>query len=321
MKRALLIAGGGTLGTHTANELLRLGCEVDVICPEAKISHHPNLHFIQSLATNELLTDLFAKQHYDGIVNFIHYKTLDEYKKVHDLLINNTDHLIFLSSYRVYADLEHPITEESPRLYDVSDDEDLLANEPYAIPKTKCEDFLRNECKGQPWTIVRPVISFSQYRLDLHMHGGKSVMEAVQNGKPLYIPASAKHLGAGLDWAGNSGKLIASLLFKPHTYGEAYTVSSAQNLTWEQVAQIYTDLTGVQVVWCSEEDFLEHYPECKSGRTGWRWVYDRKFDRVVDNSKILAATGLTSADFVSIRDGLAMEWNNLRQAEEQEKNA
>ena len=32
LKRVLLIAGGGTLGTYTAEELLRLGHMVDVIC-------------------------------------------------------------------------------------------------------------------------------------------------------------------------------------------------------------------------------------------------------------------------------------------------
>ena len=32
MKTVLLIAGGGTLGTYTGLELLRLGCKVDIIC-------------------------------------------------------------------------------------------------------------------------------------------------------------------------------------------------------------------------------------------------------------------------------------------------
>ena len=40
-KKVLLIAGGGTLGTHTCNELLRLGASVDVICPEEKASNYP----------------------------------------------------------------------------------------------------------------------------------------------------------------------------------------------------------------------------------------------------------------------------------------
>ena len=37
-KRVLLIAGGGTLGTYTGEELLRLGAYVDVLCPEDKLS-------------------------------------------------------------------------------------------------------------------------------------------------------------------------------------------------------------------------------------------------------------------------------------------
>ena len=34
MRNVLLIGGGGTLGTYTAKELLRLGHKVDIICLE-----------------------------------------------------------------------------------------------------------------------------------------------------------------------------------------------------------------------------------------------------------------------------------------------
>jgi len=95
-KRVLLIAGGGTLGTYVSRELLRLGASVEVICPEEKISHHKNLTFHQSLGSEALLKELFAQKHYDGIVNFIHYENAEDYKKIHPLLIQNTDHLIFL---------------------------------------------------------------------------------------------------------------------------------------------------------------------------------------------------------------------------------
>lgn len=59
-KRVLLIAGGGTLGTATAEELLAMGCRVDIICPEEKVSHHPALTFTQAMVSEELLQDLFA---------------------------------------------------------------------------------------------------------------------------------------------------------------------------------------------------------------------------------------------------------------------
>ena len=310
MKKVLLIAGGGTLGTHTANELLRLGHAVDVICPEEKTTHHPHLRFIRSMATDELLTDLFAKEHYDGIVNFIHYKKPEDYRRIHPLLIQNTEHLIFLSSYRVYANEQQPITESAPRLCDIPTEPAFREQETYALPKIVCEDFLNTECRGEPWTIVRPVISFSHLRLDLYVHSGHVILEHAQRGEPLLIPATSRYLTAGIDWAGNSGKLIANLLFKPQAFGETYTVSSAQNPTWDDVASLYTELTGVRIKWCSEEEFLEKYPKFR-GDHKWGLIYDRMFNRLIDNQKILAATGLTSDDFTPIREGLMRELKNF----------
>ncbi len=78
-KCVLLIAGGGTLGTKVAEELLQLGAAVEVVCPEEKVSHHPRLTFHQSIATEEYLQELFSKKRYSGIVNFIHYTEKTEY--------------------------------------------------------------------------------------------------------------------------------------------------------------------------------------------------------------------------------------------------
>ena len=248
-KKVLLIAGGGTLGTHVSNELLRLGASVDIIYPEEKISAHPRLRFYRGFVSREMLDDLFSKNHYDGIVDFIHYKDPEEYKRSYEHLIKNTDHLIFLSSYRVYAETNEKITEESPRLYDVETDKEFLAKENYAIPKSICEDYLRTQRSGEPWTIVRPVISFSSTRLDLLLYSGTEVLRAVEANKPLLLPKTVKNNGAGIDWAGNSGKLIANLLFKPHTFGETYTVYSNHGATWGDIAKAYEEVTGVEIVW------------------------------------------------------------------------
>jgi len=50
MKKVLLIGGGGTLGTYTAKELLRLGHKVDIICLEDKASDNENLTFYKGEA-------------------------------------------------------------------------------------------------------------------------------------------------------------------------------------------------------------------------------------------------------------------------------
>jgi len=134
-KSVLLIGGGGTLGTYTANELLNFGCSVDVICLEDKVSHNEKLKFYKAKAELEFLQDFLRDKHYDGIVNFIHYPDVSVYPPVHKLLISSTEHLIVLSSYRVYANEEHPVTEQSPRLLDVSTDKNFLYEETYAYQK------------------------------------------------------------------------------------------------------------------------------------------------------------------------------------------
>jgi len=312
-KKVLLIAGGGTLGTYVSEELLRLGAIVEVICPEEKISENERLVFHQSLATEELLKDLFSRKHYDGIVNFIHYKEVDDYKRIHPLLIENTDHLIFLSSYRVYADEQHPITETAPRLYDVITDTEFLETEKYAVSKSKCEDYLKNERSGEPWTIVRPVISFSHKRLDLLMYSGDTVVRCAKEGKELLLPMIARDYTAGLDWAGNSGKLIANLLFKPDAIGEAFSIYSGHGLTWGEIASIYQKLTGVTLRWCEEEEYLDFHSSVRTRPSlSFAWKHDRRYNRDVDCSKVLRVTGLSQKDFTSVEDGIRYELEKLQ---------
>lgn len=297
MKKVLLIAGGGTLGTYVAEEALRLGYSVDVVCLNASFPLE-GVNYYNANATCDYLKRLFKKEHYDGIVNFIHYPNYEDYIPYHELLSQNTDHLIFLSSYRVYADMQHPITENAPQLLDVIKDDPLfLETEDYALAKSRAERYLNNDPHPKNWTVVRPVISFSALRFDINMISGHDVIEAAKKGSPLQLPLEARYLTAGLDWAGNSGKLIANLLFKEECKGEAYTISTAQNLTWDDVANIYTKLLNVHFEWIPA-----NYP-----RNEWKWYYDRIFDRSIDNSKVLKATGLKADDFKSIEEGIKIE--------------
>lgn len=309
MRSVLLIAGGGTLGKYTAAEFLRLGYSVDIICLEDYVSDDERLCYYKGYAGFEYLKEFLKNRYYNGIVNFIHYEDVNKYKPVHKLLSENTEHLIFLSSYRVYADLEHPITENSPTLYEIVKDVDFLENEKYAVPKSQAELFIRNESDTKNYTIVRPVISFSDRRLDIVTVSQRLVLELTEAGKEILLPKEAKNLTAGLDWAGNSGKLIANLLLKEKAFGEAFTISSAQNLTWGEVADIYTELSGAKFNWVDTERYIEEYPWLKD--VPWILKYDRLFDRKIDNSKILKVTELKKEDFTSIRDGIKYELKKI----------
>ena len=225
----------------------------------------------------------------------------------------STDHLIFLSSYRVYADEQHPITETAPRLYDVINDPFFLENEKYAVSKAKCEDYLRKECAGEPWTIVRPVISFSHKRLDLLMYSGSVLPRFAEQDKELLLPEIAKNYTAGLDWAGNSGKLIANLLFKSEAIGEAFSIYSGHGLTWGEIAEIYQKLIGIRIRWCGEQEYLNFHNSVKTNQgLAFAWKHDRRYNRDVDCSKVLRVTGLSTSDFTSVEEGIKHELQILK---------
>ena len=100
---------------------------------------------------------------------------------------------------------------------------------------------------------------------------------------------------------------------KEKAFGEAFTVSSAQNLTWGEVADIYTELSGAKFNWVDNERYIEEYPWLKDNP--WILKYDRLFDRKIDNSKILKVTGLKKEDFTSIRDGIKYELETIKKGE------
>lgn len=308
-KKVLLIAGGGTLGRYVSAELLKAGNRVDVICLENYSSDNENLQYYRANADLEYLKDFLKDKRYDAIVNFIHYTSVEAYKPIHTLLSDKTDQLVFLSSYRVYADRQHPITETAPHLLDTVHDEDFLKNEDYAVPKSLCEKYIRDDSGTTNWTVVRPVISFSDKRYDIvTAHLPEEMRDCILHKKPIYLPIKVKDLTAGVDWAGNSGKLIAGLLFKKSALCEAFTVSSAQTFKWADIADMYTALCGIRFEWLEDNEYLE---KIHADKLSYLLKYDRFFDRKIDNSKILKVTGLHPEDFVSVYDGIKIELSKI----------
>lgn len=302
-KNVLLIGGAGTLGSYTSRELLNLGYAVDVICREDLTSWNSSLRYIRELVTDGLLLQLFQEKHYTAVVDFIHYPDPEAYRARGRLLLQNTDQLIFLSSYRVYGDAEHPVRETSPRLIDLPLDPAFLKRDTYGVPKAYNEDFLRSSgCRN--WTIVRPLISFSHFRLDLvTLWAGQLILRA-KEGKKTLLPEGARRLHAGVGWAGNVGKEIARLVENPAAFGEAFTLGSGESLTWEQAAAVYTEVTGLEFIWVDDETYINIMHGDGDSDI---YTHDRAWDRDMDLSKIMRVTGLTPADLLPMREALIYE--------------
>lgn len=305
-KRVLLIGGAGTLGSYTATELLMAGYRVDCIDSSERTSYNRNLTYIRAAADDTLLRELFSRHHYDCVVDFIHYPDWQSYPARGELLLQNTDQLIFLSSYRVYADRQHPVTEEAPQLLQALDDPVFLSRESYAVPKSHIENWLRGS-GYRNWTIVRPVISFSHYRFDLVTQNSRVMLPRILQHKRVLLPDCCRDKAAGLCWAGDTGKMIAALCCNEKALGEAFTLGTGENLTWGEIADLYTEIAGLKFEWIDMETYL-------SVATNHNYMdrcillYDRVWDRIIDNSKVLAATGLRRDDFTGIREGLIREF-------------
>lgn len=310
MKKALLIAGTGTLGGAVYPELIKNGWSVDVISLEDFKSVSPRLNFIKASADLAFLERFYAEHpRYDAIVDYIHTADVELLKRRIDLNLAHTNQFVFLSSYRAYSDVDKVVTERTPQWLDVTKDREFLERDTYAIPKSYGERHLRSKAERN-WTIVRPLITFSHYRLDLVTVGAYAILYRTAAGKPIPLPIEVRDNTAAVGWAGNIGREFSALIGNSAALGEDFTLGVGENITWGDVASYYEEFGGCRFEWIPVEDYLKI--ATPNGFDDHQMLYtDRMLDRKVDVSKVLKATGIDPKSFVNCRDAVAKELTYL----------
>jgi nucleoside-diphosphate-sugar epimerase len=310
-KKVLVPGGTGAMGVYLVPELLKLGYKVDVVSLDDLTSDTQSLRYIKANFKDDSFVDEILKNEYDAIVDFMIYNA-PEFKLKYRKLLENCDHYIYLSSYRVYANEEHPITEKSPRLLDVSTDKDFLAakDNEYSLYKAIGEDVLR-ESGLKNWTAIRPAITFSKRRFQLTILEADCVIYRAKAKKTVLLPEEAMGVQATMSWAGDVAKMISRLVLNKSAYGEIYTTATAEHNEWRTIADYYKELIGLKYAIVSKEDFLSCLSSDNNKSIRWQLDYDRLFDRIVDNSKILDVTGLKQSELTTVYDGLKRELTNL----------
>lgn len=313
MKKILVLGGTGAMGVYLVPLLRKMDYAVDVISWDAVESSDPYLRYIQAKdAKDPVYMAEVLKNGYDGIVDFMIYGT-EEFKAKHRLLLDNTDHYIYFSSYRIYDNKEHPIKETSPRLVDASDDLEFLATDDYSLHKARGEDTLRRytqETGKTNWTAVRPAITFSKRRFQLVTAEANLVVYRAKAGKKLVLPEEAMPVQATMSWAGDVAVMLARLLFNPKAYTEIFTVATAEHNPWGTIAEYYKDLIGLEIYPVPKDEYLSIIQPNETPGNRWsRWQldYDRLFDRIIDNQKILTVTGMKQSELSTVYDGLKRE--------------
>lgn len=116
--KVLVLGGTGAMGMHLVHLLSNNGDETIVTSRKQRAAEE-NINYIQGNAHDIRFLQTILLEPLDAIVDFMIYTT-QSFKERVNLLLDATSQYVFLSSSRVYADSETPITEDSSRLLDVS---------------------------------------------------------------------------------------------------------------------------------------------------------------------------------------------------------
>ena len=304
MKNVLVIGATGAMGTYLVPILLAKGYTVTGVTLEDAVSDRENLTYVKANGHDIDFIRAELAKGYDGVVDFMSYPTTEMFEPFMDAYLSSVSHYIFLSTYRVYS-YDTPIVETSPRVYDRERPDTFVDDREYCIYKAKEEDMLRASGKKN-FSIVRPAITYSKRRFQLVTLEAEVVVRRMLEGKTLVLPEGVMEKQATMSWAGDVARMLDAVLFNEKAMGETYTVATAEHHTWREIAEIYRKIGGLDYVTVDNETFLqiwaEGYVYCRQ-----QLNYDRMYDRIVDNTKILSLMGETQEDLMPLEEGLRRE--------------
>jgi nucleoside-diphosphate-sugar epimerase len=295
--KVLLIGGTGAMGIYLRRELVSMGYDVYVTSRRERPAEY-GVHYIVGNGKDiPFVRRVLSEVAPDVAIDFMIYDT-SEFAERYNLFLDRLKQYMFLSSYRVFNE-DVPLREESPRLLDSIADEAYLKTDEYALCKARCEDMLRKSGKKN-WTILRPSITYSTMRFQFGCLEANVICYRALHGQTVIIPHDMLTKRTTMTWSGDVAKMIARLVLNRASFAEDFNVVTNENKTWGEIAEIYKSAIGMKVKEVSLSEYLGICGE-------YQVRYDRMFNRVMDNSKVLAATGLRQEYFKSLAEGLKGE--------------
>lgn len=298
MKKILLLGGTGAIGGNLGELAGEAGWDVYVTSRSPQINQE-GIHYILGNAKDEDFVSEILQTNFDVVVDFMIYETSDFLRRVSGLL-SCCSQYIFLSSARVYAASDVMLTEESPRLLDVSKDDKFLSTDEYALKKARQEDCLFN-CGKDNWTIIRPYITYGMERLQLGVLEKEAWLYRALRGKTVVFSEDMLRCHTTLTHGRDVARAIAKLIGESSALGEAFHITGATSCNWESILGIYRRAindSGLEVK--LKNVGLDSFSRCHNGT--YQIIYDRLYNRVFNNNKIDQFIDTTG--FVSVEEGL-----------------
>lgn len=299
VKKALLIAGTGTMGVHVSELLMKEGFECWVTS-RSKREDKNEIQYIQGNPhDNDFLRKVLFMNQWTTIVDFTYYTT-EELSQKYKLLLSHTDLYVFLSTARVYANYHGKINEDSPRLLDVCRDKEYVASDEYAIAKAKEEDLFINSGKKN-WIIVRPYITYGENTFQLSCIRKEFWLLRALKGKAIYFASELADKLTSFTYGYDVARGIVALISHKESWGDIYNIMSTEPIKWVDILDIYLDVLEQKTGARPKVYMVEKWTALMTG-TADQVKYDRLYDRQFDCSRISRYMEINT--FVHPKDGI-----------------
>jgi nucleoside-diphosphate-sugar epimerase len=225
------------------------------------------------------LAEQLAGHRFDAVVDWIAF-TVDDIERDLRLFRENTAQFVFISSASAYQKppQNYLITEETP-----------LENPfwEYSRNKIACEERLMqaHRADGFPVTIIRPSLTYGPSQtafIGASWAHPYTVIDRMKRGQKVIVPGDGTSLWV-MTWNGDFAKGLVGLLGNPKSIGEAFSITSDEVLTWNQIAHEWYKASGVEpnIIHVPSDFIVAHDPDLLGTLLG-----DKANSAVFDNSKI-----------------------------------
>lgn len=333
LMKILLLGGTGAIGTHLVDVLEKRGDEVFVTSRKDR-ENRKNVTFLTGNAKNtSFINPILKNNFWDAIVDFMTYGS-EEFNQQVDYLLSATKQYVFLSSSRVYENSDKLINEESPRLLDVSNDEVFIETDDYALYKARQEDILLKHPLNNKCLIIRPYITYSEFRLPLGILEKENWLYRALQGRSIVFSKDVYSKLTTLTYGLDVSNVIVQLIGKSKANGLKINIVSSKSEKWSDVLELYLEELGRILRKPPKFILIEETPTAISlgfsfkikyiiksillslnifrGKNdivpNYQLKYDRLFNRTFDNSKIFYyVDDLYFADYqIQLRECLRM---------------
>lgn len=295
----LILGGTGAMGGPLVEILKKEGHEL-YVTSRRKLPSQDNLHYLQGNAKDPVFFTSLLNRKYDVIIDFMVYGT-NELERRLPALLSHTSQYCFFSSSRVYAESKKLITEDSSRLLDVCTDQEYLRTDEYALAKAREEDLLR-QSKEKNWTIIRPYITYNDYRLQLGVYEKENWLYRVLQGHAIVLPKDIADRKTALTYGPDVAAVIVNLIGNEKAYGQAFHVVNTESITWVEVLEIYLNIIEKKAGKRPKVKIIDNSLGLQKVWNPWQIKYDRVYDRSFDSSKIQEVCGIYH--YKDIKSGL-----------------